>query len=367
MGEGRWEAVPPAHRCLYAGLAASFAPRTLGLAPWGRLGEGDARDLLRLAEATDTSGIVAANLQEAGLLGALPGGAGVQLAAQRLARVAEATARLKWLRGFDEALAAQGLEVVAVKGAALLLAGCRRAAERGMGDLDLLVRPGEERARVAAVLAESFAAGSTELHRAAGGDWDFATEVGLVELHVQVYDKIGPFRPQGAALWEASVPAAEYRAIRLCAPQYVAAHAVIEYGLEGFHGLGCELRGVHDLAALLQAGLDEGEAREAARRVGCGWLLEELLPVAHEFLAGEAGAWTELWTRYPGLRPEAPRLGRWGYRRLKYGRIPGLRGKALTAWRELFPSRQPGDGLGAYLAGCARPWGIRARRVRGEG
>ena len=115
----------------------------------------------------------------------------------RQRRIAELLARI------DERARSAGIAIVALKGAALQMAGIYAAGERPMADLDLLVQPADMDAAVAVLLAlEYHDAGTTWKHHGfepPGADWhaalgEHADNPVKIDLHDRICERL-PLKP----------------------------------------------------------------------------------------------------------------------------------------------------------------------------
>jgi hypothetical protein len=293
---------PPAHmRLLLAALTNAAGCESLDPGQWDLL--------VRTARAGRLLGVVAARLDAAGKMPAVP----VAVAAHLHAALAEAAylrqMMLRELTVVAETLRPLGCMLVALKGAAYILDGRRCAAGRLPRDLDIMV-PRERLDEVEqALLAAGWSFEKTDPYdQRYYRDWSHelpplrAPTLPLeLDVHHTILPPLGRLRPSAQALFEASVAAAG-SPWRTLAPADQVLHAAAHL----FQDSDCigRLRDLVDIDSLVRQAVEEfpGFPAELARRAH---LLELGGPLWHALQAARAWLLLPIDAAACGLRPPA--------------------------------------------------------------
>lgn len=254
------------------------------------------------------------------------------------------------------ALAAEGLDALLVKGAALGLTVYPSAAARPMNDIDLLVRPGQSD-RVVSALARGKNHGTAsagDVHRPEDRPFsgDLLGEVPLtihcgamsftVEVHTSL-DKIVPRPIDARDLFARAAAAPGLPPLLLPSPED---HAL----LIALHAAGHEFRhpiALLDIELLLRAGLDLAELTRRART----WRLGTVMYVVMATLRGLGAASVE--DRHVAAFDPGP-LRRAALRRwYDVGAFPVARGPARLGLPWILRQSPLRDDLGAWARGLA--------------
>ncbi len=174
-----------------------------------------------------------------------------------------------------EALAAAGLEMLALKGPALAVQAYGDLAARESGDLDILVRQ-VDLPQVGRILAERgyrprrYKSGAPRFGFFRSFEDQFEKQGGLlIDLHLALAPSYFPFRPSHEAVWRNAV-AVEIDGYRMktLAPND---HLIFSIAHATKHGWGwASLRSMCDIAALTTTGLADWEQTEdEMARLGC--------------------------------------------------------------------------------------------------
>ncbi len=192
--------------------------------------------------------------------------------------------RMHALQRLDRALADAGLEVLVVKGAALALTHYAEPWKRAMGDVDVIVRPGERRATLAALEKRGFVvrtAADRPLSAPFFGETMVTLPCGVTSVLVEVHTRLDKLvaRPvDHAAVFARAKPAPELPHLRLPASEdhllLIALHAA---GHDFCHEPACA-----DVELLLAAGVDEAALIERALSWRLGTVLFVMLSLVRE-------------------------------------------------------------------------------------
>jgi hypothetical protein len=280
----------------------------------------------------------------------MPTGRASSDAEERAAYVLRAHA----LARLSRALGARGLDLVAIKGAALAMSHYGEPWTRAMSDIDLLVRPGARRRILEALAEHGFVAGATPgrpLSARFFGETSVTLACGgasvLLELHTSL-DKLVDRPVDYAAIFSRATPAPALPGLLLPADEdhalLIALHAA---GHDFLHEPACA-----DLDLLLARGVDEGALLLRARQ----WRLETVLFIMLSLLR-KSGS-----TRVPERWIDA--LAPTGLRRAAVdwyvSHIADPRASLRVGWRWIVRQTVLRDDLSIWARGVALYAGTRA-------
>jgi hypothetical protein len=262
----------------------------LGQLPGGALGalgtSDEASALFARAEAHGVTGVLHDAAVAAGA--ALSPPLAAQLGARQIARELDHAAHLAMLRAVDDALAADGLTAVALKGALFGERFYARPSARATTDIDLLV-PEADLERAGRALAAAGYAGeespSEARFRREHHHLHFAHPHALpLELHFHAYRGFGSVLPSAPLVSRrGEAPLGPWRALGVLAPEDELVYLAVHAAAHRFVRLGW----LFDLKLLLSHMSDAaiGEAAERAR----AWGFRRVVSLAAELLVETLG------------------------------------------------------------------------------
>jgi hypothetical protein len=221
--------------------------------------------LVRQARRTNLLPRVALALDELGLLPQVPPAPRAHLEAARTLARAQADAVRREVAYIDRALAASGISIVLLKGAAYLIAGLSAARGRLFSDIDILVPRGALASVEAALMLHGWATGKTTaydqryyrrwmhelppLRHISRQTW--------LDVHHAILPITARLKPDSAKLLAASRPVAGEPRLRVLAPVDMVLHSATHLFCN--EDVGNSLRDLVDLDSLLRQFTSEGD------------------------------------------------------------------------------------------------------------
>jgi len=201
---------------------------------------------------------VAVTLDGLGLLPQVPAPVGAHLEAARTLARAQADAVRREVAYIDRALAATGVPIVLLKGAAYLLAGLPAARGRMFSDIDILVpRPALAEVEAALMLGGWASAKTTAYDQRYYRRWmhelpplKHVSRRTLLDVHHAILPTTARLKPDSAKLLAASQPVVGEPRLRVLAPRDMVLHSAAHLFCN--EDVGNSLRDLVDLDSLLR-------------------------------------------------------------------------------------------------------------------